>query len=111
MHQSIALLSDYQERIIESAEDNNVRGYQLFVGVTPFRITQIRIDNTDVLITFESTSGQTYTVEEAQSIGGTITWLPVTGAQSIAGTGSSIDFRHAGAASTAPRFYRIQQVQ
>jgi uncharacterized repeat protein (TIGR01451 family) len=107
----LGAIADYQERVFESSEDNNFLGYQLFVGVTPFRITQIRIDSADVLITFESTSGQTYTVEEAQSIGGTITWLPVAGASSIAGTGSSIDFRHAGAASTAPRFYRIQQVQ
>ena len=79
--------------------------------MTPFRITQIRIDSVDVVITFESRIGETYAVHEAQSIGGTITWVPVTGAGAISGTGSAIEFRHAGAASSAPRFYRIQQAQ
>jgi hypothetical protein len=107
----IGAIVDYQDRVIETAEDNNAMGYQVLVGMTGFRITQIRIDGADVLITFESLAGQTYAVQEAQSIGGTINWVPVTGAGSLAGTGSTIEFRHAGAASTAPRFYRIQQAQ
>jgi subtilase family serine protease len=107
----IGAIVDYQDRVVERLEDNNAMGYQVLVGMTPFRITQIRIDGADVLITFESLTGQTYAVQEAQSIGGTINWVPVTGATSISGTGSTIEFRHAGAASTAPRFYRIQQAQ
>jgi len=107
----IGAFVDYQDRVVEQLEDNNAMAYPVLVGVTPFRITQIRIEGADVLITFESRTGETYAVQEAQSIGGTINWVPVTGAGSLNGTGSTIEFRHAGAASTAPRFYRIQQVQ
>jgi subtilase family serine protease len=107
----IGAIVDYQDRVVEVSEGNNAMGYQVLVGLTPFRITRIRIDGADVLITFESATGQTYAVQEAQSIGGAISWVPVTGATSINGTGSTIEFRHAGAASTAPRFYRIQQAQ
>jgi uncharacterized repeat protein (TIGR01451 family) len=107
----IGAIVDYQERVVEISEANNAMGYQVLVGMTPFRITQIRIDGADVLITFESLTGQTYAVQEAQSIGGAINWVPVTGAAALNGTGSTIEFRHTGAAGTAPRFYRIQQAQ
>jgi uncharacterized repeat protein (TIGR01451 family) len=102
---------DYQARVNEISEDNNAAvGYQIHVGVTPFRITEIRIDGTDVLITFETQTGKNFALQEASSIGGTISWSPVAGASSIAGTGSTITFRHVGAAATAPRFYRIHQL-
>jgi subtilase family serine protease len=107
----IGAIVDYQDRVVEASEDNNAMGYQVLVGMTPFRITQIRIDSGDVLITFQSLAGETYAVQEAQSIGGAINWVPVTGATSINGTGSTIEFRHAGAAGAAPRFYRVQQAQ
>jgi len=107
----IGAIADYQDRVLEISEDNNAMGYPVLVGMTPFRITQIRIDGADVLITFESRTGETYAVQEAQSIGGTINWVPVAGATAISGTGSTIEFRHPGVASTAPRFYRIQQSQ
>lgn len=107
----LGAIVDYQARVLEIDEDNNAAvGYQINVGVTPFRITQIRIDGADVVITFETLTGRNFALEEAQTINGTITWTPVNGASSIAGTGSPIPFRHEGAAATAPRFYRIRQL-
>jgi hypothetical protein len=103
---------DYQNAVREVLEDNNaLMGYQLLVGVTPFRISGLRVDGVDLLITFETQNGQNYTVQESQSIGDTVNWQPVAGASSIAGTGSTIEFRHAGGATTSTRFYRILQAQ
>jgi large repetitive protein len=96
---------DYQFRVPESNETNNMlTGYSF--EILPLRLTTVRVEGADVLISFETTTARSYRLQQCDTLGGT--WTTVTGATSLAGTGAVVTFRHVGGASSGRRFYRVQ---
>jgi uncharacterized repeat protein (TIGR01451 family) len=101
----IGAYADYQVRVEETDESNNTfLGYTL--QLLPLRIVSARIETNDVVITFETVTGRNYRLQKADTIGGP--WTTVTGANSLAGSGTTVTFRDVGAVPAGRRVYRVQ---
>jgi uncharacterized repeat protein (TIGR01451 family) len=96
---------DYQFRVPESIETNNVlAGYPF--EVLPLRMTTVRVEGADVVISFETVTARSYRLQQSDTLNGP--WTTVTGAASLSGTGGVVTFRHTGGVSAGRRFYRLQ---
>ncbi len=86
---------DNAQEFFAGTDPNNAASLPLITAITP--------SGSDVLITFSSVAGKSYTVERATDLV-PMSWSPVT---NVTATGSSSQITDAGAAALSQRFYRV----
>jgi hypothetical protein len=80
---------------------------QVVITTTPLLVIRAAITGADVRISFPSAPGGRYRVERADALTHPIEWQPVAGAESVLGTGLTMDVLDAGGAGFGQRFYRV----
>ena len=86
---------------------SNVTGAQLSRPLARALITEVRVSgiSVDVAITFNSLTGHSYAVERSDDF---ISWTPVVGAESVAGTGNLTTVYDRGGGCQPNRLYRAR---
>jgi hypothetical protein len=92
-----------------SARDGADAGWvdQVVVTTTSPLVLSAVIVGADVRLRFPSAPGRHYRVERASGLTPSIEWQPVTNAENVVGTGSTLEVLDAGGAGYAQRFYRV----
>jgi len=93
--------------IFTSNAGNSTNGVSGTGVLPPLLITAIQVSGTDVIISFQSSAGVSYSVEYTDTLTG-VSWNAAIG--SIPGTGNIVMATHNGGASGNSRFYRVRQL-
>ncbi len=103
--------SDPSDAPLDSDGDGFTNLQEYLAGTDPqsaasvLRAT-ISVSGSDIMISFPSVTGRTYSVEEANSPATSGAWTTIQGG--IAGTGNTIAVTDTGAGANPPRFYRVR---
>ena len=73
-----------------------------------FKLTAAEIFGSDVRISFNTATNQTYRLEWTENLSGAILWQTVPGAQALLGTGAIVQVIDPGGATRPQRFYRVR---
>jgi len=78
-------------------------------GKGGLRITAIQRASTNVLVSFTTTTGSTYRLDQSTNLSASpITWTTVPGAASVSGNGGTVTVTNLGAAPLPMRYYRAR---